>query len=112
MEPQHAFLSVLTVGELRKGVFRRSGRDQLAANRLAAWVRQVEHDFDDRILPIDHDVANVWGELASQRSRPVVDTLLAATALSRSLTLVTRNTRDMQDTGALLYNPWDDPDLD
>jgi toxin FitB len=97
---------------LRKGVLHRLKRDQLAANRLAAWVRQIELHFSDRVLPIDYEVAQLWGELSSQRSRTVVDTLLAATALSRSLTLVTRNVRDVEDTGVLLFNPWDDPDLD
>ena len=101
-----AYMSVLSFGELRKGIALRARKDERGAHALAAWVDQLEHDFADRVLPVDQPVARLWGELSSGRTRPVVDTLLAATALHHRLTLVTRNICDMEDTPVVLHNPW------
>jgi predicted nucleic acid-binding protein len=103
------FLSVLTVGELRKGVAAKRRTDPGAADQLAAWVDGIEATFADRILPIDAATARRWGELSANRSLPVIDTLIAATAMSRSLTLVTRNVRDVGSTGVPLVDPWQLP---
>ena len=100
------FLSVLTVGELRKGVAARRRSDPAVADSLAAWVDGIETNFADRVLPIDAAAARLWGELAAHRSLPVIDTLIAATAIVRGLILVTRNTRDVSATGAALLDPW------
>ena len=100
------FLSVLTLGELRKGVAARRRTDVITADQLAAWVDGIETMFADRVLPVDMAAARLWGELAADRSLPVVDTLLAATAMSRDLILVTRNTRDVAATGVQLLDPW------
>ncbi|MBV9977876.1 MAG: type II toxin-antitoxin system VapC family toxin [Hyphomicrobiales bacterium] len=100
------FLSVLTLGELRKGVAAKRRTDPVAADRLGAWVDGIETTFADRILPIDAATARHWGELSVNRSLPVIDTLIAATAISRGLTLVTRNTRDVEPTGVPLVDPW------
>lgn len=100
------FLSVLTLGELRKGVAARRRTDPFAADRIGAWVDGIETTFADRVLPIDAATARLWGEFSAQRSLPVIDTLIAATAISRGLTLVTRNTRDVESTGVPLINPW------
>jgi predicted nucleic acid-binding protein len=100
------FLSVLTLGELRKGVAARRRTDPLAADRIGAWVDGIETTFADRVLPIDAATARLWGELSAHRSVPVIDTLIAATAISHGLTLVTRNTRDVESTGVPLINPW------
>ena len=100
------FLSVLTLGELRKGVAAKHRTDPGAADQLGAWVDGIETDFADRVLPIDAAVARRWGELSAGRSLPVIDTLIAATALNHGLTLVTRNTRDVASTGVLLIDPW------
>lgn len=112
IKPTSAFLSVLTVGELRKGVAQHATRHPGGPNSHERWLNHMESDFAERILVVDRDVAHLWGGLSSQRTRPVVDTLIAATALHHGLTLVTRNTRDVEDTGVLLFNPWGDPDLD
>ncbi|MBV9054628.1 MAG: PIN domain-containing protein [Hyphomicrobiales bacterium] len=80
--------------------------DPVAADRLGAWVDGIETTFADRILPIDAATARHWGELSVNRSLPVIDTLIAATAISRGLTLVTRNTRDVEPTGVPLVDPW------
>jgi predicted nucleic acid-binding protein len=100
------FLSVLTLGELRKGVALKRRTDPLAASELGAWVEGIETNFADRILPIDSSTALRWGELSAGRSLPVIDMLIAATALNRDLTLVTRNIRDFESSGALLLDPW------
>jgi predicted nucleic acid-binding protein len=100
------FLSVLTLGELRKGVAAKHRTDPGAADQLGAWVDGIETTFADRVLPIDAATARHWGELSANRSLPVIDTLIAATAISHGLTLVTRNTRDVESTGVPLVDPW------
>jgi predicted nucleic acid-binding protein len=100
------FLSVLTLGELRKGVEAKRRTDPVAADQLGAWVDGIETTFADRMLPVDAAAARRWGELSAGRSLPVIDTLIAATAISHSLTLVTRNTRDVESTGVSLVDPW------
>ena len=102
------FLSVLTLGELRKGVEAKRRTDLATADRLGAWVDGIETTFADRILPVDTAAARLWGELSARRTLPVIDTLIAATANTRGLTLVTRNTRDVAGTGVPLLDPWQD----
>src|ERR1700687_832400 len=74
------FISVLTLGELRKGVAARRRTDPIAAERLGGWVDGIETMFADRILPVDATAARIWGELSARRQLPVVDTPLAGTA--------------------------------
>jgi len=107
-EPTSAFISVLTMGELRKGVAAKKLRDPdpNAATRLAAWVDGLELSFADRILGIDTAIAKLWGEWSGERPRPVLDTLLAATAVRHDLTLVTRNIRDVRGIPVELLDPW------
>ncbi len=100
------FLSVLTLGELRKGVAAKRRSDPGAADQLSAWVDGIETTFADRVLPIDAAAARRWGELSASRSLPVIDTLIAATAIIHDLTLVTRNIRDVESTGVTLVDPW------
>lgn len=100
------FLSVLTLGELRKGVAAKRRQDAAAAKSLAAWVEGLEAGFADRILGIDRAVARLWGEWSSERPRPVIDTLLAATASAYGLTLVTRNAQHVRDLPVKTENPW------
>ncbi|HLG86348.1 MAG TPA: type II toxin-antitoxin system VapC family toxin [Alphaproteobacteria bacterium] len=100
------FLSVLTLGELRKGVAAKRRTDPGAADQLGAWVDGIEATFADRVLPIDAATARRWGELSANRTLPVIDTLIAAAAISHGLTLVTRNTRDVESTGVPLVDPW------
>jgi toxin FitB len=100
------FLSVLTLGELRKGVALKRRVDESAATELGVWVEGIVTNFADRILPVDSAIALRWGELSASRSLPVIDMLIAATALSRGLTLVTRNIWDFEVSGAPLLDPW------
>ena len=105
-ETSGLFLSVLTLGELRKGVEAKRRTDAVTADRLGAWVDSIETTFADRVLPVDAAAARLWGELSAGRSLPVIDTLIATTALARGLTLVTRNTREVELTGVPLVDPW------
>ncbi len=100
------FISVLTLGELRRGVAARRSRDAAGAQELAAWVDATEAEYSDRVIPVDRSIARLWGELSAGRSPPAIDTLIAATALVHGLTLVTRNVRDFAETGVDIVNPW------
>ena len=106
---QALFLSVLTLGEIRKGIER---LDDLARRqRLLDWLEvELPHYFVGRILSIDAHTADRWGRLMSSAGRPLpaIDGLLAATALQHDLTLVTRNTRDFAGLEVQLINPWED----
>lgn len=103
---RHVCLSVLTLGELRKGAEARRRTDVRAADSLDDWIAEIEEVYADRLLPVDEAVADLWGRLSATRPRPVVDTLIAATALAHGMTLVTRNVTDMNDMGVALINPW------
>lgn len=105
-EPSTLYISVLTLGELRKGVALKKRSDKDAAKKISAWVDGLEFSFGDRILGIEAATANLWGQLSAERPRPVIDTLLAATAIVHELTFVTRNTGDVQDIDLKLLNPW------
>ncbi len=101
------FISVLTLGELRKGVVGKRRTDPVLADRLGHWVDGIEVMFARQILHVDEAVARCWGELSGGRTLPVVDTLIAATAITHELTLATRNRRDVDATGVRLLNPWE-----
>lgn len=106
-EPSALFISVLTLGELRKGVAIKKRADPGSAARIAAWVDGLELSFADRILGIDAATAKLWGDLSAERPRPVVDTLLAATAVTHDLTFVTRNIEDVRGIQVNVLNPWE-----
>ncbi|MEI7899656.1 MAG: type II toxin-antitoxin system VapC family toxin [bacterium] len=105
------YLSVLTLGELRKGILRLG--DSRKARRLQTWLdNDVRARFGSRILSVDAEVALEWGRLCAEAEaeghpRPTVDALLAATAIAHHLTLVTRNTADVAFTRADVFNPWE-----
>lgn len=100
------YLSCLSVGELKKGVALKMKSDPSAAKAISAWVDGLEAKFADRILGIDTASAKLWGEWSAQRPRPVIDTLLAATAVVHDLVLVTRNESDVRDLPVKMFNPW------
>lgn len=100
------YMSVLTLGELRKGVAAKRREDPLAAKALAAWVEGLEAGFADRILGIDLAIARLWGEWSADSPRPVIDTLLAATASVHGLTLVTRNLQHVRGLPVTVHDPW------
>jgi predicted nucleic acid-binding protein len=104
------YLSVLTLGEIRKGIALLP--DASRRGSLETWLdHELVLRFADRILAIDQAVADRWGRIAAQALRaksalPVIDGLLAATAMRHNLTLVTRNTKDVAATGVAVFNPW------
>ena len=101
------YLSVLTLGELRKGIEGLPEGDR--KRRLLDWLEvELPAYFAGRILPVDATVADRWGRLLAQAGRPVpaIDSLLAATALVHGLTLVTRNLRDFPHPELLVLDPW------
>lgn len=103
------YLSVLTLGEIRKGIDLIEGASRRV--ELEAWLDyDLVSRFAGRILAVDEAVADRWGRLAARAGRrtqlPVIDGLLSATALHHNLTLVTRNTKDVAATGVPVFNPW------
>jgi predicted nucleic acid-binding protein len=100
-------LSVLVVGELRRGIERIRARDTRQAAALERWLRNVVSSHADRILPVDSRVAEQWGRLTATRPGSVIDTLMAATALVHGLVLVTRNAKDVAWTGVSYLNPFE-----
>ena len=111
-DEESLYLSVLTLGELEKGIakLRASGR----RNRLRAWVRRdLAARFADRLLPIDISVAARWGMLTGDAEKrgtplPIIDSLIAATALERGFSVVTRNVADFERCGVICVNPWEE----
>ena len=100
-------LSVLTLGELRKGV--ESLSDGRRRERLRVWLENdLTEWFGERLLPVSLGVADLWGRLLAQAARPVpaIDSLLAATALHHGLRVVTRNEKDFVFPGLEVVNPW------
>lgn len=107
---QSFYLSVLTLGEIRKGIARLNGpQDASRRTVLIDWLEQeLPTYFLGRMLPIDAPVADRWGRLQSDAGRPLpaIDGLLAATALQHHLTLVTRNVRDFAGLCLDIVDPW------
>lgn len=103
---EEVFLSVLTLGEIRKGIESIRRRDPKGAAALESWLGRVSEAHRDRVLPVDRSIAEEWGRMNVPDPLPVVDGLLAATAKVTGLTLATRNTADIARTGVNLLNPF------
>ena len=102
------YLSVVTVGELRAGVERLRHRgDAKQATLLERWLEQTTTSYADQILPIDEEIAQVWGRLRVPNPENPLDKQIAATALVHNLTVVTRNTAHYAMTGVRLKNPFE-----
>jgi len=108
---EEVFLSVITIGELRKGVeLLVPGRKR---SSLDGWLKGLQDEFADRILPVDLETGRIWGEITARarlkgKQIPVADGLIAATALRHGLRVMTRNTRDFAASGVPLIDPWDE----
>ena len=110
VDEDRVFISVVTVGELRRGIARLpAGRRR---ERLDEWLRdELSQRFEGRVLPIDVTIANVWGTIVAQRERagrPIstMDAFMAATADVHGLTLVTRNASDFRAAVRTVFDPW------
>jgi len=101
------YLSVITIGELRRGVeiIRHRG-DNNQAGQLERWLDNLLHSYEDNILDFTQVEAQVWGKLRTPHHENAIDKQIAATALTYGLTLVTRNTGDFEATGVSLLNPF------
>ena len=104
--PVNLYFSVLTVGELQKGLAAKRQIEDPGAKSLQQWVDELEIAFGARVLTVDALTARLWGTWAADRSRAVVHTLIAATAVQRGMVLVTRNVRDVHDLPVQILNPW------
>lgn len=106
-ENSAVFLSAITIGELRRGIelIRHRG-DEPQAQQLEAWLQTLLTDYEDCILPLDTDSAQIWGRLRVPRPENALDKQLAATALIHNLTVVTRNERHFQGSGVRILNPF------
>ena len=111
VDEDRVFISVASIAELRRGIALMD--DGRRRDALAAWLaNDLSARFAERTLPIDHAIAERWGDLMAQSRRSgvalsVMDGFFAATALAKDLTLVTRNVRDFELFGVRLSNPWD-----
>jgi predicted nucleic acid-binding protein len=110
LDPNSVYLSVITIGELRKGIEKLP--ESTRKDRLRNWLNdELLVRFSERILSLDVDVMLTWGELTArleQVGRPLqaMDSLIAALALHHQCSLVTRNEDDFKDTGVAVVNPW------
>lgn len=101
------FISVVTVGELRRGVeLTRYRGDVRQANQLEKWLAALLTEYQDHILDINQDIAQLWGRLRAPHPENALDKQIAATALIYELTIVTRNQKDFVKTGARVLNPF------
>ena len=105
------FISSLTIGEIRKGIeLARRRRDVDQAEALETWLQAVIQRFSGRILTVDTEEADTWGQISAIRPVPVVDGLLAATAMAHDMILVTRNVSDVKGLGVRVLDPFSGSD--
>jgi hypothetical protein len=103
---EEIYLSVLTIGEIRRGVESVRRRDPDSATALDSWLARLGEAHRDRILPLDRAIAEEWGRMNVPDPLPVVDGLLAATAKVAGLTFATRNVADIASSGVELVDPF------
>jgi len=107
IEAEDLYLSVQTIGEIRRGLENIKYRGDLQqARKLEKWLDLVVSDYGDRILSFDEECAQVWGRLMSPHHEHSIDKQIAAIALIHDLTVVTRNIDDFRGTGAKINNPF------
>jgi toxin FitB len=100
------FLSVITIGEIERGIARQRATDPSFARALAAWLDGVLALYGERILPFDLQTARRWGALSAALGNRSADLMIAATALEHGLTVVTRNASDFEPTGVAVLDPF------
>ena len=103
---EEIYLSVLTLGEIRRGIESIRRRDPEAGKALESWLARVSGAHGDRVLTIDRSIAEEWGRMNVPDPLPVIDGLLAATARVMGLTVATRNSDDFAKSGVAFVNPF------
>lgn len=109
LDDEDLFVSVISMGEISKGISLLSESRKKRA--LEVWLQALERHYADRLLPIDLETSRIWGELTAAAQKagrvvPATDGLIAATALRHGLHVMTRNTADFEPTGVRLHSPW------
>jgi len=109
LESDSLFVSVLSIGEIAKGIALL--KENKNKRELQAWLQALERYYADRVLPVDLETSHTWGELAAAAQKagkivPASEGLIAATARCHGLHVMTRNTEHFEPTGVLLLNPW------
>jgi toxin FitB len=107
MRERTFYLSVVTVGEVERGIAVAAPQHPLAARRLRRWLEGAVAEYGDRVLPLDLEAARLWGRDLHRRRETSPDLLIAATALRHGLTVATRNVRDFAPTGVPVVDPWE-----
>jgi toxin FitB len=103
------FLSVISVGEIERGIARQRTTDPGFAGALVEWLDRILSLYGDRIMPFDLGAARRWGSLSAALGKDSVDLMIAATALENGLTVVTRNVSDFEPAGVAVLNPFSRP---
>lgn len=111
IDPDDAWLSVMTIGEVVSGI--ESMSDGKRKRLYVEWLDEIERQYEGRILPVDVDISRTWGEIHGRLRRRGIqvappDGLIAATAIQHGMHVITRNVKDFEPTGVLIVNPWDD----
>jgi predicted nucleic acid-binding protein len=106
VDPLRVHLSVLTLGEIMRGIGLKQKSDPHTAAHLIEWLRKLRQDHAERILPVTDQIAVEWGRIAAIRPRGDIDGLIAATAIVHDLIIVTRNSSDFVDAGVSVIDPW------
>jgi predicted nucleic acid-binding protein len=100
------FLSVITLGEIQRGIATKRGSDAKFAEELERWLETLLRLYGDRILPVSATIALRWGELSWRAGHDGADLVIAATALEHQLTVATRNVRHFEPLGVAVFNPF------
>ncbi len=101
------YISVLSLGEIRKGIELLRKKSPEKCPEFERWLTQLHTDYAEDILPISEEIAECWGRLTAIRTFPVMDGLIAATALTHGLKLATRNVMDFKSSGVETLNPFE-----
>jgi predicted nucleic acid-binding protein len=106
VEDDQLYVSVLVVGEISRGIELLRRRDARGATTLDRWLKELEHRYGNRILPVTLEICRIWGGMSLERPLAPIDGLMAATALQHAMTLVTRNIGDVERSGVDVLDPF------
>ena len=106
VEADDLYVSVLVVGEIRRGIELLRRRDTRGATALDRWLSELERSYADHILPVTLEICRLWGGMSLERPLAPIDGLMAATAVHHGMTLVTRNVEDVERSGADVLDPF------